>query len=104
MAVYQTALLIGQTLVYRFYAVVPVVAVGYMAGKGKRIRQRAMLILATFLGCYALIVLSILPVLIVVGVMSYRGFTGATFILIVSCGILGYLAACRDSILRGNPV
>jgi hypothetical protein len=103
-ALYQTALLIGQTLVYRFYAVVPVLIVGYMAGQSQRVKRRSTLILAVFLGCFALIVVSILPVLIVSGYPSYRSFTIPTFILIASCGALGYLAACEDSNLRENAV
>lgn len=104
MALYQSALLIGQTLVYRFYAVVPVLIVGYIAGHGQRVRNRSLWILATFAGAFALIVVSILPVLLVTGVMSYRGFTGATFILVVGCALMGYLVACRDSVSRGNRV
>lgn len=96
MALYQTALLIGQTLVFRFYAVIPVVVVGYIAGHGQRARKRSLWLLATFAVCFGLIAVSILPVLLITGIMSFRGFTGATFILITACGIMGYLAACRD--------
>jgi hypothetical protein len=95
-ALYQTALLIGQTLAHRFYAVVPVLIVGYMAGQSQRVKRRSTLILAVFLGCFAIIVVSILPVFIVSGYPSYRSFTIPTFILIASCGALGYLAACHD--------
>lgn len=95
MALYQTALLIGQTLVYRFYAAVPVFVVGYVIGNGKRLPRRSTWILAAFVGGFALIALSILPTLLVTGVMAYRGFTLATFILIADCALIGWLAACR---------
>lgn len=95
-AFYQTALFIGQTLVYRFYAVAPVMIVAYMVGQGQRVKARSARILATFLGGYALIVASILPVLLLAGYPSYRSFTIPTFILIASCGGIGYLLACRE--------
>lgn len=93
---YQTALMIGQTLVYRFYAVIPVLIAGYIAGHGQRVKHRARWILVTFVGTYGLIMASVLPVLLVTGLMSYRSWTGATFILISACAAMGYLIACRD--------
>lgn len=94
-AVYQTALMIGQTLVYRFYAIAPVFIVGYSAGHGQRVKQRSLAILGVFVGMFALIAVSIAPVLLITGVLSYRGLTTATFIMVAAVGLLGYLAACR---------
>lgn len=94
-AVYQTALLIGQTLTARFYAVAPVLIVGYVAGHGQRVRNRSAWILATFIGCFALITVSIFPLFLIGGTIGYRNFAVGTFILMVSCAIMGYLVACR---------
>ena len=94
-AAYQTALMIGQTLMFRFYAVVPVFIVGYIAGHGQRAKRRSLCILLVFVGMFALIAVSIAPVLMVTGVLAYRGLTTATFIMVASVGALGYLVACR---------
>ncbi len=94
-AAYQTALMVGQTLVYKFYAIAPVFIVGYIAGHGQRVRRRSLSILCVFVGMFALIAVSIAPVLLITGVLSYRGLTTATFIMVIAVGLLGYLVACR---------
>lgn len=94
-AAYQTALMVGQTLVFRFYAIAPVFIVGYIAGHGQRVKRRSLAILVVFVGMFALIAVSIAPVLLITGVLSYRSLTTATFIMVCAVGLLGYLVACR---------
>lgn len=93
---YQTALFVGQTLAYRFYAALIALCAGYMVGQGRRLQRRSLWAIAIILAGFILIAVGLFPVALVSGVISYRGFTGATFILMTGCASMGYIAACRN--------